>query len=128
MKILDYDKDGGYESTVWGLFVIEIKWLFSVVVLQFEPGSRDAFHSHAFDAISWVLKGRLEENHFDGELNIHTPSFRPIITRRSTFHKVVSIGRTWAISFRGPWAKTWTEYIPGDTAVRTLVHKRREIQ
>ena len=45
-------KDGGPDSTVW-MYGIEVKWLFSILLLRFEDGSRDAYHSHAFDCVSW---------------------------------------------------------------------------
>jgi hypothetical protein len=60
MKLLETTKDGGAESTVWAHWLIEIKSLFSVALLRFEDGTRDAFHSHAFGCVSWVICGRLE--------------------------------------------------------------------
>lgn len=106
---MSYRKDGGPESYVWGLFIIAIKRLFSVVLLRFENGSREAYHSHAFNCFSWVLRGHLTEYHLDGRVEEHPTSWRPFVTRRSTFHKVVSEGRSWVLSFRGPWARTWRE-------------------
>ena len=35
MKLFQISKDGGAESTVWGLFLIEIKSLFSIALLCF---------------------------------------------------------------------------------------------
>lgn len=104
MRFLHYGKDGGPESTVWGLFLVEIKCLFSVVLLRFEDGSREAYHSHAFDAVSWVLRGNLLEEFLSGGWRLHHKGWLPILTRRTTFHKVTSLGRTWVLSFRGPWA------------------------
>lgn len=46
-----WGKDGGPESKVWGLWVLRIKTLFTVVLLKFENGTRDAYHSHAFGSI-----------------------------------------------------------------------------
>ena len=37
-------KDGGKDSPVDGYFLIEIKWLFSVVLLKFNKGHRDNCH------------------------------------------------------------------------------------
>lgn len=119
-------KDGGQESRVWGYWLIELKQLFSIVLLRFEDGSREAYHSHAFNAISWVLRGKLVEFHIDGRVEVHTPSLRPIITTRDTFHMVESRGRTWVFSLRGPWADTWREYIPGRGEV-VLAHGRIEV-
>lgn len=129
MKLLSWGKDGGQDSTVWGLF-FEIKWLFSIVLLRFDNGTRDAYHSHAFSCISWVLKGKLIENHIGvvRPQETHTPSLRPVIARRHTFHKVESVGRTWVISFRGPWAKQWTEYDPATNKFVTLTHGRKLVE
>lgn len=123
MKILSKGKDGGYESNVWGYWIIELKWLFSIAILRFEHGTREAYHSHAFNCISWVFKGKLEEKHLDGKIEFHTPGIRPIITRRNTFHKVFSHGRTWVLTFRGPWSNTWKEEIDGQEI--TLTHGRK---
>jgi hypothetical protein len=141
MKFLTTTKDGGAESTVWAHTLIEIKSLFSIILLRFEDGSRDAYHSHAFDCISWVLKGLLIEQHRDCQfrggrwlykvVDFHWPSWRPVITRRSTFHMVRSAGRTWVLTFRGPWSKTWKEARPdgegGYSHEVTLTHGRKEV-
>jgi hypothetical protein len=129
MKILSLSKDGGPESTVWAYWLCEFKSLFSVVLLRFDNGTRDAYHSHAFDAVSWVLRGRLVEICIGCQtpgIRTYTPHVRPIVTRRDTFHMVRSVGRTWVLSFRGPWVDRWREYtIEGGT--RTLTHGRKVV-
>ena len=130
MKLLSIRKDGGAESKCNGYFLIEIKKLFTIVLLHFSDGSRDAYHSHAFNAISWILHGRLEEDILDkpySSINVYKSSLTPIITLRSTFHKVVSVGDTWAISFRGPWADSWKEWIPAYKKFITLTHGRKVV-
>lgn len=119
MKFLETSKDGGPESTVWAHWLFEIKWLGSIVLLRFENGSRDAYHSHAFNSISWLLSGGLVEDRLveeqDGmscavhQVTTYLPHVAPIITTRENCHKVTSVGRSWVLSFRGPWAKTWQE-------------------
>lgn len=87
MKILKYGKDGGPESTVWGYWLIEWKPVFSVALLCFENGSREAYHSHAFDSVSWLLKGQLVEHNLDvlgndwSQQNVYIPT---CIYRRSS--------------------------------------------
>lgn len=127
MKLFSLSKDGGTESNVTGFFFVEIKKLFSVVLLHFANGTRDAYHSHAFNAVTWVLKGEFQEHMLDGTVNIFRPSFRPKITPRSTFHKVKSVGSTWALSFRGPWVSTWREYLPSVKKFVTLTHGRKVV-
>jgi hypothetical protein len=112
-KFLFTAKDGGPESLVVGYWLIEWKKLFSIVLLRFDKGSRETYHSHAFNAISWVLWGRIEEHLLEkGRIPIVlSPSILPVITKRSRFHKVYGIAnKTWVISFRGPWSKYWKEY------------------
>lgn len=129
MKFLSLSKDGGPRSTVWAYWLVELKPLFSVVLLRFDNGTRDAYHSHAFDAVSWVLRGRLVEiciGALTPGVRTYVPSVRPVITKRDTFHKVHSVGRTWVLSFRGPWVDRWREYtIKGGE--QTLTHGRKRV-
>lgn len=130
MKLFWKGKDGGPESKVTGYWLIEAKNLFSIALLKFEDGSREAYHSHAFNAISWLLKGQLYEEeifafHTDGTPYINNastyhPSIFPIVTPRDCFHRVTSKGTSWALTFRGPWAKQWREYIPATGEEYTL--------
>lgn len=126
MKFFKKLKDGGPESTVTGYFAVEIKGLFSVVLLHFAPGTRPAFHSHAFHCMSWVLRGKLQEQILCGPLYIYRPSIRPVITYRSTFHQVSSIGHSWVLSFRGPWRGWWEEFTSKRGFIK-LTHGRREV-
>lgn len=128
MKMLSIGKDGGPESTVWGYWLFEFKPLASIVLLCFENGSREAYHSHAFNAVSWLLRGKLVEYILNarGDAVTYEPRARPIYTPRSRFHRVVSEGRSWVLSIRGPWAKNWYEYLPGGKYVK-LADGRREV-
>jgi hypothetical protein len=120
MRLFHIGKDGGPESTVTGYWLAELKSLFSIALLRFDNGSRDSFHSHAFNSVSWVLSGRLREEHLHGEVEDHRPGIRPVVTKRSTFHRVFSDGTTWVLTFRGPWKKTWEEYHPTKKKFSTL--------
>lgn len=111
MKFFSKGKDGGPYSTVTGYWLVEIKGLFSIALLRFDKGSREAFHNHAFHSISWLLKGEVEEYHLTraedgqvsfGEVKNFRPSLKPILTYRSTFHKVISKATSWVLTFRGP--------------------------
>lgn len=123
MRLFHVGKDGGPESTVTGYWLVEMKRLFSVAILRFDDGTRDSYHSHAFNSWSWVLSGKLLERFKDGPYNpdvFHLPSIRPIHTLRTTFHRVRSFGTTWVLTFRGPWAKQWEEYNPFTNKKSTL--------
>lgn len=139
-------KDGGDESNVTGYWLFESKRFGSIVLLCFDKGSREAYHTHAFNAISWILKGKLEERSLhtldicdkDGSI-IHTskweevteikPSLKPIFTSRERFHRVFGMAeKTWALSFRGPWLKTWKEFRPKEERTVILTNGRKEVK
>jgi hypothetical protein len=134
MKIGDFllfskGKDGGPESKVQGYWLIQIKSLFAIALLRFDEGSRDAYHSHAFNSVSWVLRGKLDEHltHPD-TVKEYVPSFKPIHTYRNTFHKVYGRAKhTWVFTLRGPWVDTWIEHTP-DKGVTLLTHNRVEVK
>lgn len=110
IRILEKRRDGGPESTVMGYWLIEWKAGFSIALLCFGEGSREAYHSHAFDCISWLLTGGLREVMVDNKGQNYVPSFKPILTYRRTFHKVYGKNKSnWLITFRGPWTGVWSE-------------------
>ena len=121
MKFLSKSKDGGPMSRVFAYWLMEVKWLCSIVLLNFRDGTRSAYHNHAFNAVSWVLKGRLTEYNMDGSIrNIFTPSLIPVYTSRENMHKVSSKNNSWVLSFRGPWASTWKEFVEATGETLTL--------
>jgi hypothetical protein len=129
-KFFFKSKDGGPESNVTGYWLIESKRLFSIVLLRFDKGSREAFHNHAFNALSWILSGKLDEkvkidhSHKDYSQYLF-PSWVPFKTSRDRMHKVHGIAdKTWALSFRGPWNKTWKEWLPKEGKEVTLTNGR----
>lgn len=124
MKFFKHMKDGGPESKADGYWLIEWKSLFSIAILHFHDGTRDAYHNHAFSAISWLFKGTLRERLLDGHVIKYTPSFIPIYTSRKRFHQVRSEGDSWVLTFRGPWLDEWQEYIPEENKYLTLTHGR----
>jgi hypothetical protein len=130
MKFLFGAKDGGPESRVWA-WGLESKRFGSVLLLKFGRGSREAFHSHAFNATSWVLSGGLREvvryRTFGFASTEHAPSLMPVRTYRETFHQVFGLApATWVLSFRGPWADTWEEWVDDEDIV--LTHGRKVVR
>jgi len=125
MKLFHKSKDGGPESNVTGYWLIEWKSLFSIALLRFSHGTRESFHSHAFNCASWLLTGQLHEEFRDGKGRVHKPGFRPIVTLRNHFHRVFSEGTSWVLTFRGPWTKTWNEFDPRTNKTITLAQGRK---
>lgn len=124
MKLFKWCKDGGPDSNVDGFFLVELKRLLSIALLRFGAGSREAYHSHAFNSVSWLVGGVLVEHHKDGTVDVHYPSLLPILTHRNTFHKVKSVGTSWVFTLRGPWVDKWKEYFAGSDQTITLTHGR----
>ena len=137
MKLFHVSKDGGPDSNVTGYWLIEWKRFFSIVLLRFKKGTREAYHTHAFDAVSWVLKGEMHEQvpyfvvpGLAG--NIVTPlkpSWKPIYTSKHRLHRVEGIApNTWALSFRGPWVDKWVEYFDDSRGFVVLTHGRKVVK
>lgn len=130
MRLFFKSKDGGKDSNVTGWWLIEAKNLFSIVVLCFDKGSREAYHNHAFNSWSWILCGKLLEHVKDEYFYSQyiTPAILPLYMPRERMHKVEGIAdKTWVISFRGPWTKTWKEYIIKEHKEITLINGRKII-
>lgn len=118
MRFLTKVKDGGPSSNVDALVLVEIKGLFSIMLLKFNKGQREAYHSHAFHALSWFLKGKLVEHNYEQPSVKYKRSLFPKITPRNQVHRVEALEDSWVFTLRGPWVKRWVEVDPV-TKVRT---------
>lgn len=121
MLLFQSAPDGGKGSGVTGYFLVEIKPWFSIVLLKFNKGTREAYHSHAFNAWTLWLKGRVKEHLLCGK-TLDWGAGRIKYTPRENFHRVEALEDTWALSIRGPWVDTWQESRNGRLV--TLTHGR----
>lgn len=118
--------DGGLESGVTGYFLVEWKPFFSIGLLHFKKGSREAFHSHAFNAVTFWLKGSVTEVKFPTrDRASFSAGLKPKYTPRENFHKVIAHDDTYALTFRGPWLDYWYEFKQGNHLI--LTHGRKVI-
>lgn len=129
MKLFTKAKDGGKYSPVDAYFLFEIKGFISIALLKFNKGTREAFHTHAFNAFTWFLCGDLEEEryHFDIDTIVSKKYSRklvPKLTTKDNLHRVIAHTDSWCFTIRGPWSKYWTEWNNGITTVFT---HRREV-
>lgn len=127
MRFLFKAKDGGPESPVTGYWLFESKSFGSIALLRFGPGVREAYHSHAFNSINWILSGRVMEDRIESikKLQSLTPSLKPFIVTRDNLHKVFALGKPcWMLAFRGPWARTWEEVVLSKNERHTLASGR----
>ena len=127
MRLLQKVKDGGKLSTVDAYILIEIKCLFSIALLRFNQGSRENFHSHAFNALTWFIKGTMREKFLDGREEVYTRRLLPKFTPRASTHKVIAERPSWCFTLRGPWSKTWSEFSPSGKTEYLYTHKRKLI-
>lgn len=128
--------DGGKESGVVGYFLIEWKPFFSIGLLRFSKGSREAYHSHAFNALTWFIKGKVTEERtnvkslYPVEATEDTkkdfgPSLIPKYTPKNNIHRVVAHETTYAITFRGGWEDEWYELRDNKESFVVLTHGRQ---
>ena len=126
--------DGGRDSGVTAFFLIEWKPVLSIGLLRFNTGSRETFHNHAFNAVTWWLSGHVREerpnyNALYGawcDEAEFIPSIKPKYTSRKNLHRVFAYEKTWALTFRGPWRDFWQEWRLGESEEWvTLTHGRK---
>ena len=126
MKLFSIAKDGGPESHVTGFFLVEIKSLFSVVILKFSKGTREAYHSHAFNAWTLWLKGDVLEE-FPDFTPTHWGAGEWKYTPKEFFHRTRALVDSYAISIRGPWDPTWQEYLENEDKYTTFTDGRKVV-
>lgn len=128
MRFLSKRYDGGKDSGVNGFWMVEIKNLFSIVLLKFNPNDRENHHSHAFNALTFWLKGEVVEERLHPDLTGKSYKLFKAgnikYTPRHNIHKVHCTSPAWALCFRGPWNKTWIEYSELTDTTTTLTHGR----
>ena len=123
MRFLCKTKDGGPESPVDAYVLLEIKGLMSIMLLKFNKGGRKAFHTHAFNALTWFLSGNIVEEDISGEEYQYRRSIVPKLTKRDKNHRVFAHEDSWCFTVRGPWKPFWTETLNGHQTV--LTHGRK---
>lgn len=127
MKMFSKAKDGGPKSPVDAFFLLEIKGLFSVALLKFNKGAREEFHTHAFNALTWFIKGDLREEEANGATYEYKRSLIPKFTPREKNHRVVASKDSWCFTVRGPWIRVWSEYDKVKDQTAILTHGRKVV-
>jgi len=129
MRFLEKQKDGGPESNVDAFILIEIKALFSIMLLRFNKGYRTAFHSHAFHALTWFLFGDMEEVDVKENQQPYKYKFNliPKVTLKTKVHRVIAFTTSWCFTIRGPWDTTWFEINKEQNIKTTLTHGRKPL-
>lgn len=136
MRFLSKAKDGGPRSPVDAYFLIELKNWFSIALLKFNKGSREEYHTHAFNAYTWFLKGQLvEESIEDTDLFkdvIRTRPYKrrlkPKFTPRDQLHRVKALADSWCFTVRGPWVDRWIEFNDNTNTTTVLTNGREVVE
>lgn len=121
MRIFEKRKDGGEDSPVDAYFLIEWKSFISIALLKFNKGGRENYHTHAFNALTWFIKGDIVEEDVDGTKYKYRKSIIPKITLKSKNHRVFAKTDSWCFTIRGAWVNKWTEY--NKKADITMIYK-----
>lgn len=111
------------------LIVFECKYLFSIYFNVWKTIEHDRFHTHAFSAISIMLRGEYDEERLadDGTVTKYTlkaPLVR-FISRTNNHRMLKARGTTWSIALAGPWDKIWTETLVPNGEKRFLSWGRK---
>ncbi|ATN93435.1 hypothetical protein [Pseudoalteromonas phage J2-1_QLiu-2017] len=121
-------KDGGPDSPVDAYFLCEIKGLFSIAILKFNKGCREEYHTHAFGALTWFIKGSLVEEFWVRPSRWYTRSWLPKFTSRHKLHRVNAKEDSWCFTIRGPWSETWMEWNSKTNTKTLLTHGRKVVK
>ena len=126
-QFFNKSKDGGPNSPVDGYFLIECKGLFSIALLKFNKGQREEFHTHAFNAYTWFLKGDLLEEDAGGTFYKYRRKLVPKLTKKEKNHRVIAKEDSWCFTLRGPWDMYWTEYNRNSNQTTVFTHGRNVV-
>ena len=124
--LLNKAKDGGKDSPVDAYFLFEIKGLCSIALLKFNKGCREDYHNHAFNALTWFIKGDLTEEKVDGSVKKYKRSFVPKLTTKNNCHRVIAHKDSWCFTIRGRWENTWYE-LNESKDLKTFLTNHRQI-
>ena len=104
------------EGNVQALAVFENKYLFGITVYKWFTIDQIRFHTHAFNAIAFLIKGWYWEKVIFNDVemtNFVNIPFWPRLIPRNYCHAIQHAKPgTMTIVFSGPWQKHWFEYFP----------------
>lgn len=101
------------EQCVSELTILEWKKLFSIKLFHFHKtdGDQDRFHTHAFNAVSFLLHGDYVEEVIDG--NAIKPLQRSrkwaLFIPRDTYHRITKSEGCRTLLITGPWGAEFKE-------------------
>ncbi len=101
------------EQTVSELTILEWKPLFSLKLFHFHEtdGCQDRFHTHAFNAFSFLLKGDYtEEVICNGVIMRRRRSHKRLLfIPKNQYHRITRSKGCWTLLLTGPWGSEFKE-------------------
>lgn len=127
-KLFHWDNTSLGVGSIKRFTIIEIKYLGGIIVNIFNTRNQDRFHSHAFNAWSWMIKGHYYEDVIvDGKEIVTKKIEKSRYIPRNHIHKITkSSHNAMSITFEGPWESVWNEYFD-DGRIKTYSWGRKVI-
>lgn len=101
------------EQNVSEITILEWKKFFSIKFFHFHktPGKQDRFHTHSFNAFSFLLHGNyIEEIIKDGKVvALNRNRSRCLYIPKNEYHRITKSEGCRTILITGPWDKYWKE-------------------
>lgn len=101
------------EQNVTEITVLEWKKYFSIKLFHFHrtTGNQDRFHTHSFNAVSFLLKGNyIEEVVVEGVVKpLPRNRSRVIYIPKGEFHRIIKSDGCRTLLITGPWEPEWVE-------------------
>ena len=117
--------------------LFECKWLFSIIFYKWNTVDQIRFHTHAFAAVAFLLRGWYEEKvitYNDVGLQFTTQKtvnqwLKPRYLPRNYCHSIgYALPSTITMVLCGPWQKTWKEFFPDSKKWVTYTWGRKVIK
>ena len=116
IKFLTSKKVALGKGNVTQYTLIECKELFSVIFYRWNTIDQVRFHTHAFNAYAFLLRGYYEEKIIvDGEIIEKTVNqwLKPRFLAKNYCHSIgYAKPQTMTLVITGAWQDTWQEYFP----------------
>lgn len=110
-KILHFDNTYIGVGNIKRFTILEFKHVFGIIVNVFNTVDQDRFHSHAFHAMSLMIRGYYLEDVIEGNEVVTKKITKSRFIPKNYIHKIKESSKNaMSITFEGPWESTWNEY------------------
>jgi hypothetical protein len=94
--------------------IFESKYLFSIILYNWKTIRQNRFHSHAFSALAFLLRGQYEEETYSKGVikkKVVNQWLKPRFLPQHYCHRILKADpHTWTLVLVGPWSKYWYEF------------------